>query len=334
MLIGFLKIKKNKDGLKLKHFFILLFSFLFLVNIFPVEVTTDWGTNNLKGNVKEITKLEYNIYNDYGETSKELDYKTIYTFNKNIIAEKKFYMPDGVLERRFVYKIDDSGKRIEEDDYGFSGKLSNTTTYKYNKSGNCIEEEQYSSAGEFCYKKIFNYDVNGNRTEYAEYSQPEKLLYKYIYKFDVNGNEIEYGRFILTGELTDTYSFKYDAKGNQIEKLQYDSKGKLVSKYIYKYDNQGKQTELVECEGNAPRSVYIDKYDTKNNVIETNKYSVSLSKERESDTINFEWNAISYYRSLERTYVFKYDDYGNKTEEATYNEKGILSRVIEYQYIY
>ncbi len=188
----------------------------------------------LKGKVKERTKIDYVIVKKFGENVKEITGKTIFKYETN-------------------------GKRIENAEYDVNGTLTFKTVFKYDAKGNPAEKAIYDAKGILSRKNILKYDEKSNEIEAAFYLGDGLLVWGLIFKYDERGNPIEctlnYTGVVFGGKgFSSKLILTYDEKGNPIEIASYDEKGTLSCKTIYKYDE--KNNPIEQSEYNASGNVF------------------------------------------------------------------------------
>jgi hypothetical protein len=136
---------------------------------------------------------------------------------------------------------------------------------------------------------------------------------------------------------TETISFEYrlfDQLGNVIEEKQNNLFFKYTTKK--KYDINGKLIEEKQLYDDSSLSrVYIYKYDENGNSIETIVYNTNGSlygkiKYNYNDRKNLVEEAFYYADGGLTKIQYKYDDKNNRIEQVSYNIKGYLSMMIQF----
>ena len=98
----------------------------------------------------------------------------------------------------------------------------------------------------------------------------EVFKIKTINKYDSNGNKVEKSNYEKGSLMVETF-YKYDSDGNMVEESKRDLKGK----FEWKYDSNGNMVEELynKTDGqSSPKVIFINKYDTKNRIIEVISY--------------------------------------------------------------
>jgi len=126
----------------------------------------------------------------------------------------KSYDTDGGLSRT-SYNIDVKGNMLESDTYT-NGKFAYKWTYKYDESGNRIEDDQFYLLDSFIQKWVYKYDDKRNNIEMGLYT--DSLVERYEYKYNDRGNMIAESHYGSDDKLIESASYKYDFddKGNWI----------------------------------------------------------------------------------------------------------------------
>jgi len=91
-----------------------------------------WKEDNLKGKVKQRTRVDYNFEKKFGEVVKTIKEKYIskYDAKGNMIEEAR-YNSDGNLDYKYISKYDAKGNMIEEAGYNNIEEPINFTEYQY-----------------------------------------------------------------------------------------------------------------------------------------------------------------------------------------------------------
>ncbi len=214
----------------------------------------DWKEKKLKDRIKTITETVYNI-------------ALIGSIDEVMSGKGEVKKGDKQLSSTITV-FDERGNIIEEteakDIISLSGAITGKSqnkkkyTYKYDTSGNRVEKSIYHAEGTLWFTYYYKYDDKGNQIESAP---DENTLTKNIYKHDDKGSLIE-DIYILNGKQWSKKVFKYDLKGNIIEMQLFPDieKGTPSSITIYKYDDEGNE---VETESHSPEGEIFIKYSYK-----------------------------------------------------------------------
>lgn len=145
------------------------------------------------------------------------------------------------------------------------------------------------------------FNENGNFTEQMDYASDQRLLQRIVYVYNAYGQiteeRVENGDKSLNHKETVVHR---DARGNKLEtKLVYSSLSSPF-KVTFKYDANNNPTETCIFHDGEIFLKFQSRYDVYNREIEN-------------------WDITAGER-----YLYKYDDLGNRIEEAQYNQNGEL----------
>ncbi len=146
---------------------------------------------------------------------------------------------------------------IEVYDYGFEiTRLDFKVIYKYDDKGNMIEEDEYEKGINFVEKILYTYDDKRNITKITNCRPVDSVSGMSVFKYDSAGNEIEDSIVYGNGSFG-RFTKKFDYNGNQIEMKTYTERSKLprTSKYIYVYDKMGNYVKEVNYENGKPEYI-------------------------------------------------------------------------------
>lgn len=197
-----------------------------------------------KGNIIEKTR-----------TTENEDEKLIFIYDSynRLVEESRYYK--GNFGKRFNYKYDSYGNKIEEKFSSANGSSwGSTTTFQYNSKGKQISSTRFDYEGEFSSKMIYKYDNFNRLTEIYQENDSLSVNNSY-YKYDNLGNKLEE----ISKNLSSEEIKKFDIKGNLLEKEK-----------IKKYYAEGKPSR--------EKTVYKYEYDSKGNWIKRIIYHVEDSK--------------------------------------------------------
>jgi len=243
----------------------LIISLLILSVGFSQQKKTD-KPNPMKG-VKTQTELLYYYEEKFGESKENLFTKSVnkYDSDGNMVESLRYgyYNSSDFYESIFSYL-----PKFIDDYYNLNYKW----IYKYDSNGNMVEESRYTIKGGLITKTVPKYDANGKEVERSIYDSDGLLDKKYVYtyKYDSNGNKVEKSNYEKGSLMVETF-YKYDSDGNMVEESKRDLKGK----FEWKYDSNGNMVEELynKTDGqSSPKVIFINKYDTKNRIIEVISY--------------------------------------------------------------
>jgi len=173
------------------------------------------------------------------------------------------------------------------------------------------------------------YDAEGQSMEI----QKRGMRSRAVHLFNEQGNSVEESYFKPDGSQKSIATIKYNKKGQIIENVLMNSDGDQEYKETFEYDRSG---HLVKKDHlNMEGTVYYSetcKYDKEGNEIERNCYWTDNSmgtiilSQREDGTIEKEFQrSLGRQGSQVTKILFKYDDNGNRIEQAYYKPDGSLN---------
>ena len=277
----------------------------------------DLEKDGLKGKVKSVKFANYTfIYDTNGykiEFSKKLsdslyNETNLYKHdNMGNIIEDNQYDNNGNLKRSLISVYDDRGNIILIKD---SCHYLSQTTYEniYNCDGKIIEVRVYDSNNGDQGKISYTYDKKGNRILETKYYKDDRFA-NYT-KYDGKGNIIEKGNL----ERTQKRTFKYNVRGYKFKMKEYNFDGSLYS--ITKFDRNGNINKVTAYKSSDKGKKSVYKYDKKGSIIKSITYTKSGLK-------------------LKTYFKVYYDKEGNWIKKISYNSQNVnkpyvMERQIEY----
>lgn len=137
-------------------------------------------------------------YDDYGNhietiypNENEETIHTIRTFirdNKGTIVESK--TNSYFINTRTIYKYDDKGNKLQEEDYNQGDTIPSVTFYKYNDKNDITEQSFFDNKTNtkyIVYKIKYKYDSKGNwikKTKYNEDGSVDYIIKRKIEYYD------------------------------------------------------------------------------------------------------------------------------------------------------
>lgn len=311
----------------------------------------------LKGDIKEITRIQYEVetvFNEINKTKKsgKREYNSydggddteISSFDKNgniIYLESLRHNLDGSIEKVVEdYSYDKSSNLtyLQSSKHYSDGSIKKVIkNYEYDENGNKIIEKVYERGDGFSYNDDGSISLNPNFYTTA-----------YIFKYDKHNNVIEkkyidyYGSNNELVTLHQSYKNTYDNNNlilieelshNAVPftKIKFDSIGRLKSttKIEYNKSNQlTKRTYLVSERGmNSSNSQEIREYDSSNRLISTLYYNEDKEIQNATKYV-YENNIITKMESISRgdtsLYTYKNDSVFNLVSNFNEREKRIF----------
>lgn len=247
--------------------------FIFLISNIIFSQSSDLNQENLKGKIKTLQELYFEVEHIYKEVQDEEGYPDIkivdykkgkakgtdeYIGYKNFYNRKGFKTENyqyyyGELSGKTKYILNEDNQKVETIDYRFVNNeflerkkhYSNEYIYKKNQ---IIEKSTFIETGKPYSISIYNYNTFGKlvsfKTEY--FNTGQKINQGYIY----DSNNFLIDIVVLPNKKTNSEpTFINDINGNpSIEKsYKYFKKElrKIIKKHKYKYDEKGNWTEKV-----------------------------------------------------------------------------------------
>jgi hypothetical protein len=215
--------------------------------------------SKIKGKVKSIKEIQYNLLPIVGEIEKtNIRKQDNYLYNqKGFLIECQYI---GLFNSKYVMKYNDKNQLIEKNSFDSNGNQVPELAYRYDDKGNKIEDISYDSDGSIIYKRIFLFDENNCNVEINFNRFFDKYSSKEILKYDEKGRKVERNIFESSGLLSKEY-FEYDEMNNVVEERTYGSDGDLSFKFNYKYDEKGNRIEKKTGGSMMVKSIYSYKYE-------------------------------------------------------------------------
>lgn len=190
-------------------------------------------------------------------------YKTKYTFDgdKNTIVSKRDKA--GKQIHRTVNTFE-KGLLTQKRVFDVNDQLSERFTYKYDKQGNAVQVAKLNEYETF-YTDVFAYDNKKNKVSEARLDKNGKMSYKIL---------MTYKDSLITNIVT----LDSEGKEQSTEKRAYDSKGKILNKSFedklnnefikesFSYDKSGNLTEWILYNAETKAQSISYKFDEHNNL--------------------------------------------------------------------
>jgi hypothetical protein len=257
---------------------------------------SDLESDNVKGNVKQITQKYYemeekNGKDTIGQQFESTDRNFVINYNeKGYITSATFYRTHSTLDYRYTFKYDAAGNRIEETWFDADNALDYRLTRKFSNMGYLMEIKKYTDTT-------------------ATYNE------KYVYVPDPTGNPVKTSLYDENDALITMTTSIYDSYGNRIEDDNFDAKGKSLGKILYTYDNRRLKT-TEEAYGADGIIMTKKKF--------TYEYRGKLSQQQ-----NFDNNS-----KLVEKNIFAFNDQGDENEWTNFDRTGFVLYKYTYTYEY
>jgi len=263
--------------MKKQHFFILLFSFLFLscASIRFKELEID-QTQALKGSVKEIKikKEHSNFRLDLGEkdtVTMTEEYTFLYAKNNQLIKQ---FEDDETGEVAYIFSYNEDGT-LKNQILKYPGNVSRQE-YKYDEKKNNFEYLHFEN-DTLVFRKTKKFDSNNNPVE-INYINPQstKLDCRVTYSYDYQTKSAICKTFDYNNIEKDHYlKYNYDKRGNIIksETIQYKPNNPNPYYSVKEYDNSDNIIKHTIMAYGSSRTInYIYEYDRVGNIVKSEKY--------------------------------------------------------------
>ena len=183
-------------------------------------------------------------YSDYYKYSSNGDLSEIYYYSNNALVEKRTIENSGNSRIIFIYNganqltgkisktFDTKDNLLQETNYTADGKINKDFIYKYDNKGNVIEEEQHLY-GKFSLRKKFTYDSSGNLVKIVYEKSGGESFTNNTYSYDSRGLLVEESWYNESKDKYSSKKYKYSSTGNLLEANCYFAQ--FNSQYVYKY---------------------------------------------------------------------------------------------------
>ena len=246
----------------------------------PIDKNS-WLIDELKGDVKCMSRIEYEAIDSMNQTikGKAVDDKEGFgnirlTYNnRGYWTEYRSHSADGspIWTEKPEYDNDGSMRMIGRRDYKYDSILWRKYIYIHEKnSGNVSAAFCRNAADSLLWRLACRYDKDGNIVESCRYNDAGARESKKLYVYDEKGNVIKITSFNGNNEST-TSTHQYDENGNRTEIREYDENVDLIKRTVYFYNDSGLRSEShVYNDKNIldKRLSYDYRYDRKGNWIE------------------------------------------------------------------
>ncbi len=237
-----------------------------------------------------------------------------------------------------VKKFNEKGYLIECYSNDYSRGRKGKYIYKYEVTGNLTEYGYCINDSSFEILDSYIYSSTGNLIESVSYNFDGSIKSKKIHKYDKNGQRIETELSGNSESGNSTISYRYNDKDSLIEEAYACSNNSVQKRKQFKYNEQGLRNEFIEYRGNKMLKFISCQYDSRGNkieeVIHNPDSSVMIRKEMKYNDDGKTKEMILYnFNNIPVNQVsYKYDKYGNPTEEVIIDHLYKQTKTIEYIY--
>lgn len=278
------------------------------------------------------------IYDEEGKVLEEADAE------RSLVDQEPF---------RSVYIYGDVGRVVEKRTFNQDGSADGVTKYFYDAEGNRTEEIYTSSQGYGSHRMV--YDSRGNVIESSWYevdgSLRRKEVWNYTYKEE--GNKLEEHYYIeeevpvSSPEEAATWTAyaPFGFHGGETSSTDSTFQRKTPThKRVITYDDVGRKVEVAQYF--YDRLEIRERYDAGGRIIEKSGHfdEQGVPHDRSIHTYDEDGKLTSIHQVMDvdglnpepinRKYFFAYDQWGNITEFAGYDEDGSLYSRESYEYEY
>lgn len=256
----------------MKKSLLVLFSAAVCFNIYAFDTAS---VLQVKGNVKEYTKIDYTITEKFGDYYRSPKAKYVHVFDSNgRQTETSELTAKDLPVDRLTYTYDEKGNLTTTTGFDSEGKLSWKIVTVYDSENLKKEESELNASDMLVNKSIWKYSPL--ESEEAYYNADGALLGKTITKFDEQNREVEVATYSADGKLDVKRAYTYNDAGFLSETVYTDAQGLVTSKVVNRFDEKYNITEEQTYENGKKLSKRtIFKYDEKGNVSRITVYEVS-----------------------------------------------------------
>ncbi len=235
------------------------------------------------------------IKDSAGNTQQKIE--RTYNENNQVLTFRLVKGDAVIYSQKMTYEGDKMTKIVEFDELGNPRIV---TQYEYNENGKLITNKESKENGDLLKKTSFVYDQDGNNSVQTIYNSLGEVAEKnFLKNYDKNGNARLIEKYNKNDSLIVTYQYEYNDKGDEIKSIIYDGIGQIIRQSMSSFDNNGNQIGFEIYEG-GKGFVGKDKikYNEQNQEIEL--------------------------------LVIDKNDKQIKRKVSTYNEKGLIKDVVNY----
>lgn len=223
----------------------LLFVAASLFSFAAAAQTSDLATRQLRGKVKSITEVEYEVVEKFGEPEKgkkkTIDYREYNTAGNETEHQLEDFTRAGAkTAKSFRYRDKTKLVEIREEK---EGKIS-LTKIEYNPAGKIGTVAITDSKGSLEQRHKYRYDAAGLLTQIDFYKGDGSLSSKYVYTHNAK-KQLARKESYEAGDLFDVRTYSYDADGNLVQEtdLNFWSKTTDTITHGYRYNEKKQKVE-------------------------------------------------------------------------------------------
>lgn len=184
---------------------------------------------------------------------------------------------------------------------------------EFDQNNNILKEVGYRPDGwvENHYSNVYN--EKNQRVEHSVYDEDDQLLETHRFDFDESGKIIGEACYYAEMDESDYTHYVYDADDMLVEKNNMDSDNELYSYIRVSYEDKKPVNERHYNDENRLEVEKMLAYDEKGQVV------------KEVD--------LDHVEGDKRTYVYEYDEQGNRIKTLVYNKKDqlVMKTLVEFE---
>lgn len=294
---------------------------------------TDVEKHDLHGPVKSVHVETAEFKDVNGHLVEEPRFGHSISFNgAGQMVEQIHRNPDGSIWRT-LNDYSEAGNLLATKIYDSSGQLASETIYVYDAEGRIISEQFINKEGHITTPITYVYDGEDRKTktQILDFAGEANVL------IGIEGTNTVIGTSKARRIVT-----RYDERGNAVEVATYDTDDVLVSRIEIRRDSRGQPLEEIQYNGDAPPfgQCSLDSCATEEQVTLTEEQRVEFEAEmarmfapgttmsRHTHQYDERGRLIESILTMMGMnaghQTFAYDEFGNKSEEASYDEDGRL----------
>ena len=277
----------------------------------------------LKGPVKNVQMVTAQFEEQDGQITEKPSFSYTITFNKDgQVVEQVHRNPDG-SEWRTVNDYSDSGNLLITRGFDSKDALKSEVRYIYDANDRLTAEQHVNVDGNVTTPATYTYDDAGGKIKIQEFDFPEETdmmigiegmtlvsapeAKRIESRYDDRDEVVELKVFNIDGALVTRVEIIRDARGNSLEETQYigdafpfracASDSCSTEEIAALTEEQRAEVAQLFSPGSA-MSKHIHTYDKEGRLIESKLMMMGMEASRQT---------------------FAYDEFGNKSEEVSYN---------------
>jgi uncharacterized protein YkuJ len=281
-----------------------------------VAKKTDWETQGLLGNVKQLKLLNSTGYRIEGDSvvliTDSMRVTSVNRFNDIGQVTEIEYYDKGKFVRTQINMYDDKGNKLEVHSVNPDGSLREKSHYEFDANGKIVKRTNFQPDTLYSVRN-YTIDANGNTTAETEYYSNGNLRHRILTPYDENSKRTEY-IFEIDGKKVSWMKYRYDELSRMVEMTTLDSLGGIIINTSNKFNEQGKIIETTIFNRSSGETLYLNKYNEEGELAER------LS--RPSDG------------SPEIRTTFRYDEKGATIETIQYNSDNSITSIRKLDIVY